>query len=91
MMCKNVMIPLFLLDQIIELLAHWDISEYCPSLRHDYETVVWALAVKKQKLKLKDAYAKIIQADNPQAKDEAYIHYLQEQSLLDEAQENIPF
>jgi hypothetical protein len=91
MMNKNVMIPLSLLNQIIELLQHWDIPEYRPELRYDYESVVWALVVKKQKLKLRDAYAKILQADNQQAKDEAYFHYRQEKSLLDEAWENIPF
>ena len=90
-MNKNVMIPLFLLDQTIELLKHWDIPEYRPELRYDYENVVWRLIVKKQKLKLRDAHAKIVQAENQQARDEAYFHYLQEKSLLDKAWENIPF
>jgi hypothetical protein len=91
MMNKNVMIPLSLLNQIIDLLKRWDIPEYRPELRYDYEDVIWALIVKKQKLKLRDAYAKIVQADNQLAKDEAYSHYLQEKNLLDEAWENIPF
>jgi hypothetical protein len=90
-MSKNVMIPLVLLNQIIELLQRWDIPEYRPELRYDYEDVVWALVVKRQKLKLRDAYAKIVQADNQQAKDEAYFLYLQEKNLLDEAWGNIPF
>jgi hypothetical protein len=91
MMGKNVMIPMFLLDQIIELLQHWDISDYCPELRYDYDNIVWALAVKKQKIKLRDAYAKLIQPDNPQAWDEAFTRYLQQKCLLEETEENIPF
>ena len=91
MMNKNVTIPLFLLDQIIDLLKHWDIPAYCPELRYDYENVVWSLVAKRQELKLRDARAKIVQADNPQDWDEAFAYYLQQKCLLDEANENIPF
>ena len=91
MMSKNVLIPLSLLDQIIELLKQWEISEYWPALRYDYDNVFWSLIEKKQKLILRDAYTKIIQAKDPQAKGEAYILYLQEQCRLHEAQVNIPF
>ena len=91
MMSKSVMIPLFLFNQIIELLQHWDISLYSPDLRYDYDNVVWSLAAKKQKLNLRDAYAKLIQANSQQAKVEAYSRYLQHKSLLAEAEENIPF
>jgi glutaredoxin-related protein len=91
MMSKNVMIPLFLLDQIMELLERWDISEYNPSLRYDYDNVVWALAVKKQKLRLRDAYAEMLQVESQQASDAACICYLQQKALLDDAQEDIPF
>jgi len=90
-MNKNVMIPLFLVDQIIDLLKHWDIPSYCPELRYDYENVVWTLVAERQKLKLREAHAKIAHADNPQARDEAYIFYRQQKRLLDEANENIPF
>lgn len=90
-MNKNVRIPLFLLDQTIDLLKHWDIPEYCHELRYDYDNVVWALVVKKQKLKLRDAHVKILQADNQQARDEVTFYYLQEKNLLDEAWAHIPF
>ena len=90
-MRKNVMIPLFLFDQIIQLLQRWDISAFSPDLRYDYDTVVWSLAAKKQKLNLRDAYAKLIQADSQQAKLDAYSLYLQHKYLLAEAEENIPF
>jgi hypothetical protein len=91
MMSKNVMIPLFLFDQIIALLQHWDISAFSPDLRYDYDNVVWSLAAKKQKLNLRNAYTNIIQADSQQAKVEAYSRYLQHKSLLAEAEWNIPF
>jgi len=90
-MSKNVMIPLFLFDQIIQLLQRWDISAFSPDLRYDYDTVVWSLAAKKQKLHLRDAYAKIVRADSQQEKVEAYTLYLQHKCLLEEAEANIPF
>lgn len=90
MMSQNVLIPLSLLDQIIELLGYWDISEYGPPLSDDYENILWALNVKKRKLELRDAYAKIIQAKNPNIQEEARIHYLQLREIL-KADEEPPF
>ena len=88
-MNQNVMIPLSLLDQIIELLDKWELSEYGPDICYDYNNVVWALTVKKQKLLLRDAYAKIIQADNQDARDDARIHYLMQKRILEDLE--IPF
>jgi len=91
-MSQNVMIPLSLLDKVIELLDHWDISEYGPSLRYDYENVFWALKVKKQKLELRDAYAKIIRADNEDDRDDARMQYLlQKRFLREDNVEEEPF
>ena len=90
MMSQNVLIPLSLLDQVIELLDHWDISEYGPPLRYDYDNVLWALKVKKQKLGLRDAYAKIISASNEDDRDEARMQYLFQRRNLREDEEE-PF
>jgi len=88
-MSKNVTIPLSLLDQIIQLLDQWDLSEYGPAICRDYNDVFWALSRKKQKLALRDAYAKIIQTDDPDTRDEARIHYLQKKRCF--LEEQIPF
>jgi len=81
-MCKNVMIPLALLNQIVDLLKCWDISEYGYPTRDIYCHVLWALNMKKKKLKLRDAYAKIVQADNPDDRDGARIEYLRQKRVL---------
>ena len=86
-MSKNVLIPMALLEQIISLLQELDIPEYHP-LSYEYGTILWALNVKKQKLELRDAYAKIISADNQGDRDDARIEYLRQKRFLDD---DIPF
>lgn len=80
---KNVMIPLFLLDRIIEFLVELDLSEY-HELRYEYCEILWALRLKKQRLALRDAYAKIISADDHDARDDARIDYLHLRNKLDD-------
>ena len=82
MMNQNVMIPLNLLEQTIDLLEQWNISACGQHLFHDYQDVLWALKVKIQKLELRDAYAKIIAADNENDRDEARMQYLLKKHLL---------
>jgi hypothetical protein len=77
------MIPLSLLDSIIEFLVEFDLSEY-HELRYEYCEILWALRVKKQKLELRGAYAKIISADNTDQRDDARIDYLWQKSQLGE-------
>ena len=81
-MGKNAMIPLFLLDRIIELLALLDISEY-HELRYEYCDILWALRLKKQRIELRDSYAKIISADDQDERDDARIRYLQQKRFLE--------
>jgi len=88
-MSQNVMIPLSLLDQIVELLEELDLPEYHP-LSYEYGNILWALKVKKQKLGLRDAYARIIAANNEDDKDEARMQYLLQKRFLRE-DEGEPF
>jgi len=81
---ENVLIPLSLLDRLIDLLEYWNIREYDPSIRDDYYDILATLQVKKQKLELRDAYAKIIQADNPDDQHEARMRYLQLKRWIDQ-------
>jgi predicted nucleotidyltransferase len=90
-MGKNVMIPLTLLEQTIVLLEHWDVSGCELYVRCDYHNILDSLIWKKQKLELRDAYSKIVQADSQEARDEARIRYLQQKRLLDLAFEDEPF
>jgi hypothetical protein len=85
------MIPISLFDSIIEFLEDFNLSEY-HELRCDYCDILWALQVKKQKIGLRDAYAKIISADDTWARDEARIEYLRQRTRLENMVEcDIPF
>jgi len=85
---KNVTIPLSLLDQMIDLLAHWDVSACDDFLRCAYHDVLSALSCKKQKVDLRDAYAQMIHADNLDDRDLARFDYLRKKRL---SQPDIPF
>lgn len=82
-MSKNVMIPLFLLEQILELLDQWDVSESELQLRCDYHSVLDQLIWKTQKIKLREAYTKILSADSQDDRDWARIQYLRQKRLLE--------
>lgn len=79
-MSKNVMIPLPLLDRIIELL---DCSK-CRRSYCDYDEILYELTLKRRKIKLREAYSEIVLAADTDARDEARIRYLREKRLLDE-------
>ena len=82
-MSKNIMIPLALLEQILDLLEQWDISRAELHLRCDYHNVLDQLIWKKQKIKLRDAYTKILIADSQNDRDLARIQYLRQKRLLE--------
>jgi len=88
-MGKNIMIPLSLLDQIIEFMQELDLSEYHP-LRYEYCEILWALRVKKQKIELHDAYFRIISALDPDDRDDARMQYLQQKRALQD-EDDPPF
>ena len=80
-MGKNVMIPLSLLESIIEFLDVLDLPEY-HELRYEYSEILWALRTKKQKIELRDSYAKIIAAGNQDERDEARFKYLRRKTYV---------
>ena len=82
-MNKNIMIPMSLLESIIEFLDELDLSE-CHELRYEYCHILWALKVKKQKIELRDAYAKILSAADEDDRHDARMQYLQQKYLLQE-------
>jgi hypothetical protein len=81
-MGKNVLIPLGLLGQIVELLSYWDVSQYDRVIRDDYNDVLRELNVKMKKLELRDAYTSIIRAKDEDARLSARIEYLWQRSQI---------
>jgi hypothetical protein len=81
-MSKNVLIPISLLDKIITLLDYWDVSGYDYVIRYDYVDVLNQLIWKMQKIELRDAYSKILDADNQDDRDDARIEYLRKKRML---------
>jgi len=82
MMTQNVLIPLDLLNQIIDLLGYWNILEYDRSIHYNYYIILQELQIKRDKLSLREAYSKIIHAPNQDARDDARIRYLQQKRQL---------
>jgi len=81
-MAQNVLIPLPLLIQIIDLLGYWDLSNYDMTIQCQYSDVLRALNFKLQKLELRDTYANIVRADNNDDRDQARIRYLRHKHFL---------
>jgi len=80
-MDKNVLIPLSLLERIIEFLEQREFPE-CHALFCDHCDILWTLKVKMQKLELRKAYANIIQATNKDDQHEARMKYLWQRSQI---------
>jgi len=74
---RHVLIPLWLLDDIVDLLDLWDdISCYPENVRNDYAEVMNLLIEKLIKVKLHEAYAQIVFAKDNESRDKARIDYL---------------
>lgn len=84
------MIPLSLLDRIVALFSKLDISDFGYHTRYEFGDILWALNVKKQKIELRDAYSKIILADDEEARVAARVEYLSKQRLLHEYENDDP-
>lgn len=91
MMEKNVMIPLSLLERIIELLDGLDASRYGYNFQYEYGDILCALKVKMQKIELRDAYAKIITAVTEDTRDLARIEYLRLKNQLGDVDVDVIF
>ena len=75
-MSKNILIPMTLFMELIELLEYWDISNYDTVIQDNYRHVFSALNLKLHKMELRDAYSKIVAAKNSGERDWARIEYL---------------
>jgi len=79
---KNVLIPLVLAERISQLLMYWDISKYDRAIQDDYFCVMRELELKMQKLKLREAYSKIIRAKDEDARHSARMEYLWQRNQI---------
>jgi len=91
MMAKNVLIPLVLIEEIIELLEYWDVSKHDVSVQIERNEVLQYLYLKKRRLDLRDDYARMIHTKNEDDRHDARIRYLQERTWLREDEADIPF
>jgi hypothetical protein len=82
MAAKNVTVSLQLLKNIVVLLEYWDISLLDYSLRDDYWDALWAIKTKLLKNDLREAYARIVQAPDENARHNARIEYLRLKNQL---------
>jgi hypothetical protein len=81
-MAKNILLPLSLLEKIVELLGYWNISGYDCGIRDDYDSIMQELSMKMQKLELRDAYTKIICAKDEDARHSARMEYLWQKNYI---------
>jgi hypothetical protein len=75
-MGKNVLIPLDIVQRIVELLEYWDVTGYDRVILDDYYCILHELGTRLKKLELREVYAGIINAKNEDARHSARIEYL---------------
>ena len=75
---KNITIPFSLFTRIIEFLEFMDVPEYTAHHWIEYSGILCALLEKKQRIELRDTYAKIICAENDDDRHDERIRYLQQ-------------
>jgi len=81
-MSKHILLPVHVLDRIIDLLECLEVTTDDPGIRDDCGDVLWGHNVKIQKLHLRDAYSKIIRAASDDDRDDARIGYLRQKQIL---------
>ena len=84
-MSQNVMVPLSLLERIIDFFQ--DGLSPIPKTHPvglERDEILLELNEKKHKLELRNAYAKIIRADNQYDRDDARIEYLKQKRQLND-------
>jgi hypothetical protein len=79
-MSNNVLIPRTTFERIIDMMECLDISRI-PNY-YDYLDVLKELKVKKQKLDIRETYAKVIYAGDSDSRHDARIEYLWQKSQI---------
>ena len=84
-MDRNITIPFSLFTRIIELLEYWNIPEDCSYHRQECDSILYELSKKKQRIELRDAYARIAYAKNEDERFDARMQYLHQRRLMGES------
>ena len=80
---KNVMIPLSLMNDIIELIfGHFDSLTCNDSVFQLYQSVTDSLIEKSKRIKLRDSYANLIFAKDEHERFDARLEYLKRKDSL---------
>ncbi len=77
-MKKNITIPYELLVKVIEILECLSYVAHDSDLDEDYDDVLFALKKKQASIELREAYSRIIYAEDEEARFDARMNYLQE-------------
>lgn len=80
-LCKKVLIPLSLLEIIIEVLEALKPQDHSV-IHYECAEILWRLKEIIQKLELRDAYSNIIFANDECERDIARVEYLRQKSYL---------
>ena len=79
---KQVLIPVWLFHDIIDLLDQWHgISAYPENIKSDYYEIMGCLLDKLVKLRLHDSYSRIIYAKTDEQRENARLEYLRRKYL----------
>ena len=74
---KQVLMPLSLINDIVDLLETWDEISCCPeNLRANYEKSLNLLSEKLVKIKIRDSYSNIVLANDDDSREKARIDYM---------------
>jgi len=79
---KNIMIPLQLLIDAIELLEYIDVTCYDWVIKSEYDSILYELRKKRCKVDLRKAYGEIVFAGGEDDRTAARIRYLQKKRAI---------
>jgi len=81
-MSNKISIPHSLLERVIDLLDGLDDSSYGYNFCREYAEILRTLKMKMNKIELRRAYARIVLADDDDARLSARIEFLRRKQLL---------
>ena len=78
---KNIQIPVELFKNMIKFMECCDIRDCTPELQQLYRSIFSALIAKQESMDLRDAYAKVVFADDEKQREDARAAYLEQKEM----------
>jgi hypothetical protein len=78
---KNIQIPLEVFKNMIKFMEYCDIRDCTPELQQLYRSIFSVLIAKQDSMDLRDAYAKVVFAEDDKQRKDARIAYLEQKEL----------